>query len=103
MNLEKLMEGYRNIIKTIYSPAQYYARVKVFLKDFKPIKKGAFKINMSELNALLKSILRLGVIGKERKHYWKLLLWSLFKKPSVFPMAVTFSIYGFHFRKVFAL
>jgi radical SAM superfamily enzyme YgiQ (UPF0313 family) len=103
MNLEKLMEGYRNIIKTIYSPAQYYARVRVFLKDFKPIKKGTFKVNLSEINALLKSVLRLGVIGKERKHYWRLILWSLFRKPSVFPMAVTFSIYGFHFRKIFEI
>jgi hypothetical protein len=43
----------------------------------------------------------LGVVGKERIYYWKLFLWSLFRHPGLFPMAITYAIYGFHFRKVF--
>jgi hypothetical protein len=43
----------------------------------------------------------LGVKDRARWQYWKILLWSLFRRPSLFPMAVTFAIYGFHFRKVF--
>jgi hypothetical protein len=36
----------------------------------------------------------------ERVEYWRLLLWALFRKPRLFPLAITLSIYGYHFRKV---
>jgi hypothetical protein len=49
----------------------------------------------------MKSMFILGIIGKERFYYWRLFLWSLFRRPRLFPMAITFSIYGYHFRKVF--
>jgi len=42
---------------------------------------------------------RLGVFGRERFHYWGLLLWTFFRRPSLVPLAVTLSIYGHHFRK----
>jgi len=49
------------------------------------------------------SMFRLGVIGKERVYFWKLFFWSLFRKPQHFSTAITFAIYGFHFRRVFEL
>jgi hypothetical protein len=42
----------------------------------------------------------LGVIGKERLYFWKLFFWSLIRKPRLFPLAITYAVYGFHFRKV---
>jgi hypothetical protein len=42
---------------------------------------------------------RIGLLEKGKRHYWGLLLWSL-KKPKRLPLAVRFSIYGFHFRKI---
>jgi hypothetical protein len=42
----------------------------------------------------------LGIIGKERFHYWRLLLWTAFRRPRLLPQAVTLAIYGFHFRKI---
>ncbi|MBU4575657.1 MAG: DUF4070 domain-containing protein, partial [Proteobacteria bacterium] len=51
--------------------------------------------------AFPKTLVVLGVKDRARWQYWKLLLWSLFRRPGLFPMAVTFAIYGFHFRKVF--
>lgn len=50
--------------------------------------------------ALPKSILRLGIIGKERFQYWRLFFWTLFHRPRLFPLAITLSIYGFHFRRM---
>jgi hypothetical protein len=44
--------------------------------------------------------LRLGVLGRERFHYWGLLLWTCFRRPSAFSVAVTLSIYGHHFRRI---
>jgi hypothetical protein len=48
----------------------------------------------------LRSCIRLGIFGKERFQYWKLLLWTLRKRPQLLPLAITFAIYGHHFRKV---
>jgi radical SAM superfamily enzyme YgiQ (UPF0313 family) len=101
MKLETLMEGYRGIISSIYSPKFYYARVKTFLKTYRAVKGRKMQIRPMLVVTFLRSVLRLGVIGRERFQYWKLLGWSLFSRPHTFPLAVTFSIYGFHYRKVF--
>jgi radical SAM superfamily enzyme YgiQ (UPF0313 family) len=102
MNSKDLLDGYRSILKTIYSPKHYYARVKQFLKEFHPSHQRGFRLPPSYVMAGFKSVVRLGIIGRERFQYWKLFFWSLFRKPRLFPLAITFSIYGFHFRKVFA-
>ncbi len=101
MNYSKLIRGYRKVIATIYNPRNYYRRVKKFLKNY-PIKNNSFShIDFNHLRALFKSLFRLGVLGRERFYFWELIFWSIIKKPRLFPLAVTYSIYGFHFRKVF--
>jgi hypothetical protein len=100
MDLEVLQEGYREILKHIYAPAHYYERVKTFLRDYRP-SKIRFSLDLDYLHAFLRSIALLGVWGRERWHYWKLLFWSLFHRPRLFPLAVTAAIYGYHFRKIY--
>jgi radical SAM superfamily enzyme YgiQ (UPF0313 family) len=102
MSSEALLNGYRNVLKTIYSPRQYYARVRMFLKDYRPAKTRKNSISINYVMAGFKSVVRLGILGRERVQYWQLFFWSLFRRPRLFPLAITFSIYGFHFRKVFA-
>jgi radical SAM superfamily enzyme YgiQ (UPF0313 family) len=102
MDPDILMNGYRDILNTIYSPKYYYARVTRFLKTFDPKKKKVFHINLSYIKAFIKSIFKLGIAGKERFYYWKLFFWSLYYKPQLFSLAILFTIYGFHFRKVSA-
>lgn len=100
MDSEKLLDGYKSILKTIYSPKYFYERVMLFLKDFEPKKKKVFHLNPNYIIALFRSILKLGVIGEERIYYWKLFLWTLFRKPQLFSLAILFTIYGFHFKKI---
>ncbi len=103
MSSETLLSGYRTILSTIYSPKHYYARVTKFLKEYRPSEtRRNFRLPPTYIIAGVKSVVRLGIVGRERFHYWKLFFWSLFRKPRLFPLAITFSIYGFHFRKVFA-
>jgi radical SAM superfamily enzyme YgiQ (UPF0313 family) len=101
MNQEALIEGYKKVIQTIYSPKHYYSRVKRFLKDYRPGQRRLFHIRFNYIMALFKSILRIGVLGRERFYYWRLFFWSLFRHPRLFPLAITLSIYGFHFRRMF--
>ncbi|MCG6960431.1 DUF4070 domain-containing protein [bacterium BMS3Abin03] len=100
MDLKILLDGYQKILNKIYSPKYYYERVIKFLKDFEPKKKKVFHLNPNYILALFKSIVKLGIIGEERLYYWKLFFWSLFKKPQLFSLAILFTIYGFHFRKI---
>jgi radical SAM superfamily enzyme YgiQ (UPF0313 family) len=100
MDSEVLLNGYKKIMSTIYSPKYYYERVMGFLKEFEPKKKKVFHLNPNYILALFKSMLKLGVIGEERIYYWKLFFWSLFRKPQLFSLAILFTIYGFHFRKI---
>jgi radical SAM superfamily enzyme YgiQ (UPF0313 family) len=103
MNLDSLQNGYRDILKNIYSPEAYYQRVKTFLREYKlPNNKSLLRTRSTSesLMALTRSIIRLGILGKERFHYWKLFFWTLFKRPRAIPLAVTLAIYGYHFRHV---
>jgi radical SAM superfamily enzyme YgiQ (UPF0313 family) len=100
MDSEILSEGYKSILKTIYSPKYFYERVMRFMKDFEPKKKKVFHLNPNYILALFRSIFKLGVIGEERIYYWKLFLWTLFRKPKLFSLAILFAIYGFHFKKI---
>jgi len=101
MNPEALLSGYKTILKTIYSPKHYYSRVKTFLKGYHPVPVRGRRLPINYVMAGFKSIVRLGIIGRERYQYWKLFFWSLFRRPRLLPLAITLAIYGFHFRRVF--
>ena len=100
MDSKALLDGYQKILDKIYSPKYYYERVMRFLKEYEPKKKKVFHLNPNYILALFKSIIKLGVIGEERIYYWKLFFWTLFRKPQLFSLAILFTIYGFHFRKI---
>jgi radical SAM superfamily enzyme YgiQ (UPF0313 family) len=100
MKPETLISGYRSILTTIYAPRQYYSRVNRFLKVYRPQLQGPFRLKSGYIGALFKSMLFLGIIGRERFHFWKLFFWSIVRRPRLFTLAITFAIYGYHFRKI---
>jgi len=101
MNYETLVNGYKNVLNTIYSPKQYYERVRTFLKEYKPQKrKGALRFQFYHIRAFVKSMWFLGVREKGRRYYWKLFVSTLLKRPRAFPLSISFAVYGFHFRKI---
>ncbi|MGD9132640.1 MAG: B12-binding domain-containing radical SAM protein [Desulfobacterales bacterium] len=99
MDLKALKDGYKKIMGQIYSPKSYYERVRIFLKEYKAPRSN-IPLDFQRFLAFFRSSIRLGIFGKERFHYWRLLLWTLRKRPQLMPMAITFAIYGHHFRKV---
>jgi radical SAM superfamily enzyme YgiQ (UPF0313 family) len=102
MDIESLREGYREILNQIYAPKLYYERVRTFLREYQP-PKIRVQWEPQYILALWRSIYELGIRGVERIQYWRLFFWTLFRRPRLFPLAITFSIYGFHFRQVIAL
>jgi radical SAM superfamily enzyme YgiQ (UPF0313 family) len=99
MDIKVLRDGYRKILDNIYSPKLFYERIRSFLKEHKSTKENS-QLDFQHIMALFRSIYWLGIRGKERFHYWRLFFWTLFTRPRKFPLAITLSIYGFHFRKV---
>jgi radical SAM superfamily enzyme YgiQ (UPF0313 family) len=99
MDRETLHKGYKNLMQYIYSPGPYYQRVRTFLRQYRPPRISG-SLNWRSLMAFFRANLRLGVLGRERFHYWSLLLWTFIRRPAHFSLAVTLSIYGHHFRKV---
>jgi len=100
MNYETLINGYKHILDTIYSPRHYYERVKTFLKEYKPRRKRKGRIQFHHIRAVVKSMWFLGVREKGRRYYWKLFISTLLKKPWAFSLSMTLAVYGYHFRKV---
>ena len=101
MDNEILLTGYQHIIQNIYSSRAYYERVVQFLKSYRPRVKLQTSISFDKILALLRSVIVIGMLNKNRIYYWKLFFWSLLNRPSTFPLAITYSIFGYHFRKVF--
>jgi len=99
MSLDTLSEGYRMIMNSIYSPKQYYQRLRTFLREYKAPKIRT-PLQFFHLFGFLNSVVRIGIFGRERWYYWRLLLWTQLHCPKAFPLAVTLAVYGHHFRKV---
>ena len=99
MGLAELRDQYRTLLSHIYAPKQYYRRVRTFLRTFKrPAVRQ--RVNAQHLFALARSAVRLGVVGRERYQYWRLMAWTLLVRPKLLPRAVGLAIYGHHFRRI---
>jgi radical SAM superfamily enzyme YgiQ (UPF0313 family) len=101
MGYETLVAGYEKVMKTIYSPRHFYKRIRTFFREYRPCRQPSSPFNFSYVKAFLKTMWLLGIKGRERFQYWRLLFSTLLKRPQSITLAVTFAIYGSHFRKVF--
>jgi radical SAM superfamily enzyme YgiQ (UPF0313 family) len=98
MGIEKLQEGYRNLVSTIYTPKFYYRRIDTFIKSYKP--RVHAKLRFQDIRAFVRSIWRIGLFSKARFHYWKLLIKTTLTRIRCLPIATELAIMGLHFEKV---
>ena len=99
MSLDRLREGYKHILDHIYSPKHYYRRLKTFLREYKAPKIRA-PLRFEDVLAFFRATFRLGILGKERFQFWRLLVWTQLHRPQLFSLAVTLAIYGQHYRRI---
>lgn len=100
MNPNSLVSGYKRIISQLYSPKNYYQRMTVLFKAYKPKVLRKRKLSFIHLYAFFKSIWVLGIREKERRYYWRFFFRTLFTNPDFFPLAISMMVRGYHFRKV---
>ncbi|MCL4789759.1 MAG: B12-binding domain-containing radical SAM protein, partial [Verrucomicrobia bacterium] len=73
MSGETLRAGYQHLMKHLYAPGPYYQRIRTFLREYQPPKISR-AMNWESIRAFLHANVRLGILGRERFHYWGLLL-----------------------------
>ena len=56
MEYKTLVQGYRKILESIYSPEEYYDRVKSFLNAYKMPLGNLTRVKWSQLMALFRSL-----------------------------------------------
>ncbi|MDP2718759.1 MAG: DUF4070 domain-containing protein [Dehalococcoidia bacterium] len=101
MDRATLVNGYKEVLTTLYSPRQYYLRIKLFLKEYRPHRRNAIsQIKWWHVWAWLRSMWFLGITDRDRMFYWRFLISTLMKRPRSFPLSMTLAVYGFHFRMV---
>jgi radical SAM superfamily enzyme YgiQ (UPF0313 family) len=102
MDATKLVEGYRSVLKQIYSCEAYYERVKLYLSRIQP-RAGERRtrqrwMTAANARALVTSIVRQGVFGSQRWSYWKFLLAVTTRYRRCAGTAMTLAIMGYHFQ-----
>jgi radical SAM superfamily enzyme YgiQ (UPF0313 family) len=103
MNYPELLEGYKRIIHNIYTAKPYYKRLRQMLLNYNRKTYKPRSLNFSVITAFIKTILIIGFLNRGRTEYWKLIVWTLFNRPGSIVDAITFTVYGYHFRKIFDL
>ncbi len=102
MNYRDLIAGYSKIIRTIYSPQEYYKRIKLFLKEYTVPSWKSQILTFTEIKAFVKLLWLIGILEEGRKYFWQTLVYSFFKYPKKFSLAMTLVVYGYHFRRIAA-
>jgi len=102
MDAARLMEGYRSVLKRIYSSAAYYERVKLYLsrthpKSGKQTSKQRW-LTRGNARAFVTSIVRQGVFGRQRWSYWKFLLTVATRYRHCVGAAMTLAVMGYHLQ-----
>jgi hypothetical protein len=98
-----VLNGYKSILQNIYASKPYYQRIRKYFKSYRPLHLTTRKFSLVYILAFFKSIVIIGMINRGRREYWKFLIRTLFKRRELFADALTYAVYGYHFRTVYGL
>jgi len=107
MDTARLLEGYRSVLKRIYSCDAYYERVKLYLNrtqtlpSMRTTKERLSRqrwLTKSNVRAFVTSIIRQGIFDKQRWSYWKFLLTVATRYRHCVGAALTLAVMGYHFQ-----
>ncbi|HKP39068.1 MAG TPA: B12-binding domain-containing radical SAM protein [Pyrinomonadaceae bacterium] len=103
MDATRLVEGYKAIMQTIYSPAEYYQRALTCLgwlrQTISPIKTHN-KVTLTNAATLARIVFKLGIRDRERNEFWRYMRLVIKEHRSRFEQAMSLACAGYHFRKL---
>src|SRR5690242_10012411 len=97
-----LVRGYQRIMRTIYGPREYYERVLDSLRRTRRTRSAEPRVYrpIAGLTALARILLKLGIIDRERKEFWRFFVHALIKHRKQFADSLRLAAVGYHFRKL---
>jgi radical SAM superfamily enzyme YgiQ (UPF0313 family) len=101
MDATRLIEGYKSIMRAIYSPGEYYQRS---LDCLERVVAGAPEARRngfaSDVVTLFRVMLELGVRDRARGEFWRYLRLAFTRHRDKFAEAMRLAALGYHFRKL---
>ncbi|BAU23046.1 methyltransferase [Caldimicrobium thiodismutans] len=106
MDYNKLIEGYKKVIRELYNSKAYYKRIEDFLDSFSikskfTIDRHYLKFNYGYLLGLGKILLKFGLLEKNKFNFWKIFLKCFIKKREGLSLILAQIASGYHFREIF--
>lgn len=103
MDLQRLIEGYKTILRSIYDPRAYYQRALASLervaRDRVP-KSQHNSLSWNDVISLGRLTLSLGVQDKARREFWRYMRCVVRDYPQKFEDGVVLAAMGYHLRKL---
>jgi radical SAM superfamily enzyme YgiQ (UPF0313 family) len=100
MDPKRLVEGYKSVLRTIYSPGEYYLRALECLKRVPAATHPRWRQPIRDVPALLRVLFTLGVRDRERSKFWRYMWRVAASHRETFDRAVILAAMGYHFRKL---
>lgn len=101
MDTKVVIEGYKSILKTIYSSNEYYRRVLDYLERSAKTLPATEQTSLwKNLVAIIKLLFTLGIKDKEREEFWHFMYQIFTKHREKLEYGLTLAAMGYHFRKL---
>ena len=104
MDADRLLEGYRSILRTIYRPSEYYRRTLECLKRISVAgPEQTSHTFVSGIVAFARIVLRLGIIDHDRREFWSFVRHVVANHREMFADSMRLAAMGYHFRRIVEL
>ncbi|MBX3282325.1 MAG: B12-binding domain-containing radical SAM protein [Acidobacteria bacterium] len=101
MDKDKLVAGYKKVLRNIYSPKEYYTRVLTGLSRSGKGETGIGRRHFThDLRAFVRLIVTLGIRDDARIHFWQYFYRLVRFYPRNFAHGLTLAAMGYHFRLI---
>lgn len=101
MDAARLVNGYKMIMRTIYSPGEYYERVLNCLARVRRDSPAPRRLSFGgEIATLIRVVVRLGMRDHARREFWRYMMRVLVSHRQELPNALMLAAMGYHFRKL---
>lgn len=102
MDARQLIEGYKSIVRNIYSPREYYERALESIKRVErsetPEMSGG--ISLKDIASFIRIVAALGVRDPSRKEFWRFMARVFAERRERIEDGLTFAALGYHLRKL---
>jgi radical SAM superfamily enzyme YgiQ (UPF0313 family) len=100
MDTARLIEGYKKILRTIYSPSEYYQRALDCLSHLTQGPEARHSSLIGDVAAFVRVAIALGMRDPARAEFWRYMKRIITSHRQNFAHAVTLAAMGYHFRKL---